>query len=204
MRRTFVCLGDAVNLSARLMSAASPGQIYVSRTVHDAAGDAFAWETLPALKVKGKQEPVEVFALTGSVARISRRQVRYELPLVGRRAELQRARPPPRRGAGRARPGGGDRRRGGHGQVAPGRRVRPLRPPRRTARGLRRVPGVRDHDRVPAVARTVAQPARRRGGRTRSASVPPWRPPCGRSIRAWSPARRCWRRSSASRSRTTS
>ena len=29
MRRTFVCLGDAVNLSARLMSAAPPGSIYV-------------------------------------------------------------------------------------------------------------------------------------------------------------------------------
>ena len=70
------------------MSAASPGQIYVSRTVHDDAGDAFAWEALPALRVKGKAEPVEVYALTGSLARISRRQLRYELPLIGRRAEL--------------------------------------------------------------------------------------------------------------------
>ena len=33
MRRTFVCLGDAVNLSARLMSKAPPGQIYVSEAV---------------------------------------------------------------------------------------------------------------------------------------------------------------------------
>ena len=41
MRRTFVCLGDAVNLSARLMSAAPPGQIYVSEAVHHGAGDAF-------------------------------------------------------------------------------------------------------------------------------------------------------------------
>ena len=31
MRRTFVCLGDAVNLSARLMSAAPVGHIYVER-----------------------------------------------------------------------------------------------------------------------------------------------------------------------------
>ncbi len=31
MRRTFVCLGDEVNLSARLMSAAPPGSIYVER-----------------------------------------------------------------------------------------------------------------------------------------------------------------------------
>ena len=88
MRRTFVCLGDAVNLSARLMSAAPPGRIYVSRTVHDDAGDAFRWEQLPSMKVKGKAEAVEVFALTGALTRTSRRQTRYELPIVGRRAEL--------------------------------------------------------------------------------------------------------------------
>ena len=87
-RRTFVCLGDAVNLSARLMSAAPVGGIYVSRGVHDEAGDAFTWAALEPMRVKGKAEPVEVFALNRSVARISRRQVRYELPLVGRRAEL--------------------------------------------------------------------------------------------------------------------
>ena len=90
MRRTFVCLGDAVNLSARLMSAAPPGAIYVSRTVHEDAGDVFRWEHLADLTVKGKSEPVEVFALTGALTRTSRRQTRYELPLVGRRAELAR------------------------------------------------------------------------------------------------------------------
>ena len=88
MRRTFVCLGDAVNLSARLMSAAPPGRIYVSRTLHDDAGDAFRWEQLPSMKVKGKADAVEVFALTGALTRTSRRQTRYELPIVGRRAEL--------------------------------------------------------------------------------------------------------------------
>jgi len=89
MRRTFVCLGDAVNLSARLMSAAPAGQIYVSRTVHDDAGEAFGWTELPSIRVKGKAESVEIFALAGSRTRASRRQVRYELPLVGRRAELR-------------------------------------------------------------------------------------------------------------------
>ncbi len=33
MRRTFVCLGDAVNLAARLMSAAPAGTIYVEDVV---------------------------------------------------------------------------------------------------------------------------------------------------------------------------
>ena len=88
MRRTFVCLGDAVNLSARLMSAAPPGRIYVSEAVEHGAGDAFFWEALPDLTVKGKAEPVVAYALQGAMARASRRQTRYALPLVGRRVEL--------------------------------------------------------------------------------------------------------------------
>ncbi len=89
MRRTFVCLGDAVNLSARLMSAAPPGQIYVSEAVEHGAGDAFLWESIPDLTVKGKAAPVVAYALNGSLARASRRQTRYALPLIGRRSELE-------------------------------------------------------------------------------------------------------------------
>lgn len=88
MRRTFVCLGDAVNLSARLMSAAPGGSIYVSDDVRRHAGDAFIWNDLPDLVLKGKSAPVVAHALAGSLERASRRRTRYELPLVGRTAEL--------------------------------------------------------------------------------------------------------------------
>ena len=88
MRRTFVCLGDAVNLAARLMSAAPRERIYVSGPVREAAGEAFIWERLPDLKVKGKADPVEVWSLNGSLERASRRKTRFELGLVGRRREL--------------------------------------------------------------------------------------------------------------------
>ena len=88
MRRTFVCLGDAVNLAARLMSAAPRERIYVSGPVREAAGEAFIWERLPDLKVKGKADPVEVWSLDGSLERASRRKTRFELGLVGRRREL--------------------------------------------------------------------------------------------------------------------
>ena len=54
MRRTFVCLGDAVNLAARLMSAAPAGRIYVEDQVREAAGDAFIWEALPAAHGQGQ------------------------------------------------------------------------------------------------------------------------------------------------------
>jgi tetratricopeptide (TPR) repeat protein len=88
MRRTFVCLGDEVNLSARLMSAAPAHRIYVSERIQQAAGEAFIWERLPDMKVKGKSKPVAVYALGGSLERASRRKTRFELRLVGRRREL--------------------------------------------------------------------------------------------------------------------
>jgi len=88
-RRTFVCLGDAVNLAARLMAKAQPGEIYVEGAIQRSAGDAFAWRRLPPLTVKGKAEPVSVFALTGASEGRGRRRTRYLLPIVGRRAELE-------------------------------------------------------------------------------------------------------------------
>jgi class 3 adenylate cyclase/tetratricopeptide (TPR) repeat protein len=88
MRRTFVCLGDAVNLSARLMSAAPEGRIFVNDHVRESAGDAFIWERLPDLSVKGKSGVIVAHELTGSLERASRRKIRYELPLIGRQAEL--------------------------------------------------------------------------------------------------------------------
>ncbi len=90
MRRTFVCLGDAVNLAARLMSRAPAGQVYVHDDVRRMAGDAFIWEALPELQVKGKQGVIVAHRLTGSLERASRRRTRFELPLIGRRAELGR------------------------------------------------------------------------------------------------------------------
>ncbi len=90
MRRTFVCLGDAVNLAARLMSKAPAGAIYVEDEVRQMAGDAFIWEALPDLQVKGKQATIVAHRLDGSLERASRRRTRFELPLVGRRHELER------------------------------------------------------------------------------------------------------------------
>jgi class 3 adenylate cyclase/tetratricopeptide (TPR) repeat protein len=88
MRRTFVCLGDAVNLAARLMSHAWPGQVVTTQDVQGEAGDAFTWEQLEDVTVKGKEEPVSAFALTGRSRDAGARQVRYELPIVGRKEEL--------------------------------------------------------------------------------------------------------------------
>ena len=90
MRRTFVCLGDAVNLAARLMSNAPTGSIYVEDQVRREAGEAFIWQALPGLTVKGKAATITAHALSGSLERASRRKTRYQLELVGRREELGR------------------------------------------------------------------------------------------------------------------
>jgi class 3 adenylate cyclase/tetratricopeptide (TPR) repeat protein len=89
-RRTFGCLGDAVNLAARLMAKAPAGSVYVSDEVRARLGDGFEGTRLEPLSLKGKASPVVVYSLTGVDAGRSRRASRHELPLVGRTAELAR------------------------------------------------------------------------------------------------------------------
>jgi predicted ATPase len=89
-RRTYGVLGDAVNLSARLMAAARPGHILVSDDARRAMGDAFEWENLPNMRVKGKSEPVTLARLLGlkRAEGIKLQEPSYALPMVGRTAEL--------------------------------------------------------------------------------------------------------------------
>ncbi len=89
-RRTYGVLGDAVNLSARLMSAAQPGQILVSEAAKAAMGDRFVWESLPDIRVKGKTELVTLSRLVNvKKDRLAGfLEPQYQLPMVGRQAEL--------------------------------------------------------------------------------------------------------------------
>jgi class 3 adenylate cyclase/tetratricopeptide (TPR) repeat protein len=89
-RRTYGALGDDVNLAARLMQAALPGEIVVSGRVQVAGGAAFTFEPRPPLAFKGKAEPLPVFAVTGrrQPRAIRLQEPTYALPMVGRQAEL--------------------------------------------------------------------------------------------------------------------
>ncbi len=62
-RRTFACLGDPVNLAARLMSKADAGGILVTQDVADAAGDRFLWRPSQPLTLKGKSHTVDACEL---------------------------------------------------------------------------------------------------------------------------------------------
>lgn len=88
-RRTYGVLGDDVNLAARLMQAAPPGQVLVSQDVRRSTGDRFTWEPRAPIAVKGKAEPVTAFRLIGLDRHRTRlHEPRYALPMVGRQAEL--------------------------------------------------------------------------------------------------------------------
>ena len=92
-RRTFCCLGDAVNLAARLMTRAPAGGIWVHGDVADAADDRFVWEDLPAITVKGRQQEVPVRRLLARAARRRAGATGAALnAMVGREAELERLR----------------------------------------------------------------------------------------------------------------
>ena len=91
-RREYTIIGNAVNLSARLMGAAS-GQdelianyvvpILCDRLTYDSAKEVVEFETLPPQRVKGRTEPVEVFHALATQKSV----VRSKTELIGRQEE---------------------------------------------------------------------------------------------------------------------
>lgn len=89
-RRTYGVLGDDVNLAARLMQAADNWQILTTARVAQTLQPSFVVEELSPIHVKGKSEPVAVFALTDldRQAGLRFQEPLYRLPMVGRVREL--------------------------------------------------------------------------------------------------------------------
>ena len=90
-RRTYSALGDEVNFAARLMQAAAPGEIIINGQAQKAVAHDFVFEPRPPCAIKGKVEPLPVFAVTGERQQraIRLQEPVYALPMVGRQAELQ-------------------------------------------------------------------------------------------------------------------
>jgi len=89
-RRTYGVLGDAVNLAARLMQAAQPGQILVNDEAYAKASDTFLWEALPAIRVKGKSDLITLNRLVGIQTHRALRSLNtlYPNPPLGREETL--------------------------------------------------------------------------------------------------------------------
>lgn len=86
-RRTYTVMGDPVNLAARLMAHALPGQVVASAETVEASGTELRTTQLPPFLVKGKSQPIDAVVVDG-IAEVRRPTRPLDLPLVGRDAEL--------------------------------------------------------------------------------------------------------------------
>ncbi len=88
----YTAMGDAVNLAARLQSAARPMTVLIGESTYRFVRPIFDSADLGAIPIKGKSEPVRVYEVLGIKA--SPENVRglagQETPLIGRAVELAR------------------------------------------------------------------------------------------------------------------
>ena len=67
-RQSFATIGDTTNLASRLMSAAEPGQVVIGAATREHLQPDAALDLVPlgSIRLKGKREPVEAWALTAA------------------------------------------------------------------------------------------------------------------------------------------
>ncbi len=94
LRVEYTAMGDAINLAARLEQNAPVGGILISHDTYQLARGLFDVQALEPLVVKGKAEPVRVYAVQRARPRAFRMATRgvegIETRTVGREAELKR------------------------------------------------------------------------------------------------------------------
>lgn len=89
-RRTYGVLGEKVNLAARLMEHARPGQICCDEQTYAQAHRYWGFRPLPPASVKGWSTPIAIYSPTGQ--RMAALAERGAECLIGREAELNQLR----------------------------------------------------------------------------------------------------------------
>jgi class 3 adenylate cyclase len=87
----YTAMGDAVNLAARMQSAARAMTVLISEHTYRFIAPVFECSDLGLIDVKGKAEPVRVYEVQAAKAQPGRLRglAGLESPMVGREAELQ-------------------------------------------------------------------------------------------------------------------
>jgi class 3 adenylate cyclase/tetratricopeptide (TPR) repeat protein len=81
-------VGDAVNVAARLQTAAAPGEIVIGSATHQLVQDAVEVGPAEPLELKGKTEPVVAYRLHRVAPGAEGHSRRLDAPMVGREREL--------------------------------------------------------------------------------------------------------------------
>lgn len=87
-RQTYTVMGDVVNLAARLMARARPGQIVATADVLDRSWTLFDTTGLEPFMVKGKARPIQAWTVGPPVGSRGRAVTLERFSLVGRGAEM--------------------------------------------------------------------------------------------------------------------
>lgn len=93
LRCIYSVMGDEVNMAARLMGKASPGEIWVNQRVADAVEDKFRFRALGGIQVKGRETPLPVsVAMERRDEAVRGLRALFTGPLVGREDVLDKLR----------------------------------------------------------------------------------------------------------------